>query len=60
MLQKLGDDNVSSTVKAKVTTPPYQTEPTIGELAPNERGQPEMVFSPGAPHNPSQPTIPLE
>ncbi len=59
VLEKLGEDNISSTVKAKVTTPPYQTEPTIGELTPGARGNPEMMFQPASPNNPSQPELPL-
>lgn len=57
-LRKLGEDNVSATVKAKTTVPPYQTDPTIGELRLNDRGQPEMGFSPAAPDNPDQPALP--
>src|SRR5690349_2506428 len=44
-LKKIGD-SVSATVKAKTTVPPYQTDPTIGELAVESNGQPQMNFSP--------------
>lgn len=57
-LKKVGQDNVSATVKAKTSVPPYQTDPTIGELRVSEaNGQPEMAFSGDAPDNPDQPAI---
>ena len=34
-LKKLGDENVTATVRAKTTIPPYQTEQTVGNLRPN-------------------------
>lgn len=57
-LRKLGDDNVSATVRAKSTLPPYQTDPTFGELRINDNGQAEMKFSPADADNPEQPAIP--
>jgi hypothetical protein len=56
-LRKLGD-SVSATAKAKTSLPPYLTDPTIGELTMDDRGQPEMQFSPVAPENPDQPAVP--
>ncbi|VTU01032.1 unnamed protein product [Gemmataceae bacterium] len=56
-LRKLGE-SISATAKAKTTLPPYLTDPTIGELTMNDRGQPEMSFSPVAPENPHQPAVP--
>ena len=58
-LRKLGEDNVSATVRAKTAVPPYQTDPTIGELRLTERGQPEMAFSPQSADNPDQPGLPM-
>lgn len=56
-LKKLGEDNVSATVKAKCSVPPYVTDPTFGELRVGEAGQPEMAFSPADPDNPDQPAL---
>jgi len=56
--KKLGEDNVSATVKAKTTVPPYLTDPTFAELRVGDAGQPEMVFSPHDPDNPDQAAIP--
>lgn len=56
--KKVGPDNVTLAVRARPTIPPYQTDPTVGELLLNDRGQPEMQFSPDAPGNPDQPALP--
>lgn len=58
-LKKLGE-SVSATAKAKTTLPPYVTDPTFGDLTVNDRGQPEMQFSPVAPDNPDQPGLPID
>jgi hypothetical protein len=58
VLEKLSPDVVKATVRAKSVLPPYVTDPTIGELQPGERGQPEMAFAPAAPSNPHQANLP--
>lgn len=56
-LKKVGDGHVSATLQAKTTLPNYQTNTTIGELKPDERGHPVMNFGPHAPLNPDQPPL---
>ncbi len=56
-LKKLGDDNVTATVKAKTTLPPYVTKPTIGRIGMEGR-KPRMLFSPASAENPDQPALP--
>lgn len=57
--KKFGESNVVTHVRAKTAVPPYQTNPTIGELAIDPAGRPEMAFSPGSSDNPDQPELPL-
>lgn len=57
-LAKVGENTICATLKAKTTVPPYQTDPTFGEITTGERGAPEMAFSPSSPSNPNQPPLP--
>lgn len=57
--KKVGENSVSTTVKAKNTIPPYVTDPTFGELTMNN-GRPEIAFSPNSASNPDQPAIPMD
>lgn len=58
-LKKLGDENVTATVRAKTTIPPYQTEQTVGNL--RLKGGPgggvELEFNPLNGENPDQRTF---
>jgi hypothetical protein len=59
VIEKVSRDGsgVLAKVKAKTGVPPYETDPTFGDLQTGERGQPEMAFSPSAPENPDQPPL---
>ena len=53
---KLGDENVTTSVRAKTTLPPYQTSDTVGNLkVDGERVSVE--FNPNSPDNPEQRTM---
>lgn len=60
VLEKLSEDALSATVRAKTTVPPYQTEPTIGSIVAGDRGAPAMAFAPNSPGNPNQPDLPID
>lgn len=56
-LKKLGDENVTATVRAKTAIPPYQTEQTVGNLRLKQGGGVEMEFNPLNGENPDQRTF---
>lgn len=53
--KKVGD-GITATVKAKTSLPPYQTEPTYGEIVLNG-GTAQMQFNPHCAENPNQGTL---
>ena len=60
ILEKVGVDGnrIDATVRAKTMLPPYQTDPTVGVFKMDERGNPEMAFSPYDANRPDQPPLP--
>jgi hypothetical protein len=55
--KKLGDENVTTAVRAKTAIPPYQTEQTVGNLRLKQGGGVELEFNPLNGENPDQRTF---